>query len=145
MADPTRVFSGARAKFKIDGQLMAFAGGCSGEEMVDYEPVDVLDLLEVREFVPVSYRVSLNAQVFRVIGSPLKQYGDQKIEIFPVQNNILTRGDMVATIEDSATSTLIMTLDGVKCAGHSWDITARGIVSENVNFVAIRTKDEAEI
>jgi hypothetical protein len=145
MADPTKVFAGSRARFKIDANIIGFAGGVSGEEMVDYEPVDVLDLLEVREHVPVAYRCSMNAQMFRVVVSPLKQYGDGNVEVFPKQDNILTRGDMVAAIEDSVTATTIMTMQSVKCAGHSWDVTARGIVSENVNFVCIRATDEAEL
>jgi len=32
----------------------------------------------------------------------------------------------------------------VRCSGHTFDITARGIVQENVTFVAIRTVDEFE-
>ena len=141
----SQVFTGTRARFKIDGNVIGFAGGCSAEEMVDYEPVDVLDLLEVREFVPVSYRCSMNAQVFRVVGSPLKQYGDAKFSVFPKEDNILTTGELTASVEDSLTGTPIMSLQGVKCTGHSWDITARGLVSENVGFVAVRALDEAEL
>lgn len=141
----TNVFSGARARFKIDGNLIGWASGVSGEEMVDYEPVDVLDLLEVREFVPVSYRCSMNCQIFRIIGSPLKQFGASKMAIFPKEDNILTTGELTASIEDSITGAAICSFQGVKCAGHSWDITARGIVSENTNFVCIRVLDESQI
>lgn len=135
----TKTFSGARAVFLINSAPVAFAGGVSGEEMIDYEPVDVLSLLEVREFVPVAYRTSLNAQVFRVVGDSLKKLG-----ILPRQEEILTSGDLEAALQDTVTRQTIALFQGVKCAGHSFDVTARGIVQENVNFVTIRVLDEYE-
>lgn len=133
-------FSGARAIFIINSQPVGFAGGVSGEEMVDYEPVDVLNLLEVREFVPVAYRTSLNAQIFRVVGQSLKALG-----ILPRQEDIITSGDLEAAVQDNVTGQTIALFQGVRCSGHSFDVTARGIVMENVSFVSIRVFDEFEI
>ena len=135
----TNVFSGARARFKIDGKVVGFAGGVSGSESIDYEPVDVLDLLEVKEFVPVAYRATLSAQIFRVIGSSLKAQG-----IFPVQENILTSGDLTCAVEDRITGNTMAQFESCKAQEHSFDISARGIVSENVTFVTIRLRDEFE-
>lgn len=135
----SRTFSGARARFKINGQKVGFAGGVSGEESIDYEPVNVLDKLEVEEYVPTAYRVSLNAQIFRVIGSSLKQLG-----IFPIQSKILTSGALSAVIEDSVTGKTMAVIEQCKAQSHSFDINARGIVSENVSFNAIRMRDESE-
>lgn len=133
------VFSGARARFKVDGNVVGFAGGVSGTESIDYEPVDVLDLLEVREFVPVAYRATLNAQIFRVIGKSLKALG-----ILPTEENILTSGDLTCTVEDRLTGNTMAQFEACKCQEHAFDITARGIVSENVTFVTIRLRDEFE-
>ena len=135
----TNTFSGARARFKINGNIVGFAGGVSGSESIDYEPVDVIDLLEVREWVPVAYRATLNAQVFRVIGSSLKALG-----IFPTEENILTSGDLTCTVEDKLSGNTMAQFEGCKAQEHSFDITARGIVSENVTFVTIRLRDEFE-
>lgn len=135
----SQTFSGARAIFFINGLEIGFAGGVSGEEMIDYEPVDVLNLLEVREHVPVAYRTSLNAQIFRVVGRSLKAQG-----IMPVQEEIITSGDLEAAVQDSVSAQTVQLFQGVRCSGHSFDITARGIVQENVPFVAIRTLDEFE-
>jgi hypothetical protein len=135
----SQTFSGARAIFFINGAEIGFAGGVSGEEMIDYEPVDVLNLLEVREHVPVSYRVSLNAQIFRVVGNSLKAQG-----ILPRLEDIITSGDLEAAIQDSVRGETVQLFQGVRCAGHSFDITARGIVNENVPFVAVRVLDESE-
>ncbi len=150
---PSQTFSGARSVFFIDnggGPVpVGFAGGVSGEELIDYEPVDVLGLLEVREHVPVAYRTSLNAQLFRVVGNSIKQQG-----IMPIQEDIITSGDMEALVRDQGVAKLgsqsqlgkntVQLFQGVRCSGHSFDITARGIVQENVTFVAIRTVDEFE-
>ena len=135
----SQTFSGARAVFLINSVPVGFAGGVSGEEIIDYEPVDVLTLLEVREHVPVAYRTSLNAQIFRVVGSSLKQLG-----IMPRQEAIIDSEDLEAAIQDKVTRQTIALFQGVRCSGHTFDVTARGIVQENVTFVSIRVTDEFE-
>jgi len=136
----TKTFSGARAVFLIDGAPVAFAGGTSGGEEIQYDPVDVLSLLEVREFVPVAYHATLNAQIFRVVGSSIKALG-----ILPTEDNILTSGELKAAIQDTITGETIALFTGVKCSGHNFDVTARGIVQEQVSFVCIRLQDEFEV
>ena len=105
----SQTFSGARAVFLINAVPVAFAGGVSGEEMIDYEPVDVLTLLEVREHVPVAYRTSLNAQIFRVVGESLKKLG-----ILPRQEEIITSGDLEAAIQDIVTLNTVQLFQGVR-------------------------------
>jgi hypothetical protein len=135
-----QVFSGARARFKINNVTVGYAGGVSGEESIDYESVDVLDLLEVKEHVPVAYRSSLSAQIFRVIGNSLKAQG-----IFPTPEAIINSEALTAVIEDAeVTGQNMATFVGVRTAGHTFDVTARGIVTENVNFVSIRVSDESQ-
>lgn len=138
----SQVFSGSRARFKVGGNIVGFAAGVSGSESIDYEPVDVLDLLEVREYVPVAYRATLSAQVFRVIGKSLKALG-----IFPkgTDTDILTSGDLTCSIEDKLTGNTMAQFEQCKCNEHSFDVSARGIVSENVSFVTIRLRDETQI
>ena len=137
---PSTVFAGARARFKVNGQKVAYAGGVSGEEAIDLEPVDVLDLIEVLEHVPVGYRANLNANVFRVVGQSLKNLG-----IFPLETNILASGALEASVEDSQTGRTIALFQGVKASTKGFDIAARGLVTNNISFVAIRCLDEAEV
>lgn len=135
----SQTFSGARAIFFVGSQEVAFAGGMSGEETIDYEPVDVLNLLEVREHVPVAYRVTLNAQIFRTVGDSLKKQG-----IMPVEEEIITVDDFTVSVQDVVTKHTMALFQNVRCSGHTFDITARGIVQSNVTFVAIRVRDEYE-
>lgn len=135
----SQTFSGARAIFMINAVPVAFAGGVSLGEEINYEPVDVLNLLEVREHVPVAYTCTLSATMFRVVGQSLKRLG-----ILPRQEEIIMSGDLEAAIQDVVTRQTVSLVQGVRCSGHTWDITARGLVSEAVSFVCVRILDEAE-
>lgn len=99
-----------------------------------------MDLLEVSEHVPVGYRASLNANVFRVIGQSLKNLG-----IFPLESNILTSGALEASIQDKITGRTAYLFMEVKAATKTFDLSARALVTENISFVAIRVMDEAEV
>lgn len=148
MAEKGKLFTGARARFLLNGTKVGYARNVSGTEEIQYEPVNVLDNIQVEEHVPVGYTCSLNCSLFRIVGETLKSKG-----YFPNLGanteehlkNILTNGDLVATIEDSQTGEIIATYEQVKIASHNFTIDARGIVGEDVTFVCIRSKDESEI
>ena len=92
--------------------------------------------------MPVAYRVTLNCTIFRVVGQSLKQMG-----IMPMKDNILTSGDLTCTVVDDpkASNQVVYQYEQCKATSSSFDITARGIVAENVGFVAIRRFDEFEL
>lgn len=148
------VFSGARARFKINGNYVGYATGCSGSEEIMYEEINVLDHLEVVEHVPIGYRVSFSASRVRLIGDEAGNNGSLRGALLAMpklgQNdgehlqNLLDMGDMQCTIEDTRTGKIFMTLTGVKTASHGWSVAARSIVGEDVTFVCIRAIDEAE-
>jgi len=144
------VFSGARAQFFIDDRPVGYCAGVSGEEAIDYEPVSTLGFLEVREHIPVSYRASLSAAFFRLIDSPLKKYGGKfgqagNLKIFPILDDILTSGVLKAAIQERLGGKILAQFTGVRAASKTFDVGARGVVSENCSFVAIRQLDESEI
>ena len=149
---PFEVFSGARAKFFIGSNPVGFCAGVSGEEAINYEPVDTIDFLEVREHIPVAYRASLSAAFFRLINSPLKQYAGKNnetggVEIFPKLGNILTSGALSAAIVSNkvGTGAIIAKFEGVRAASKTFDVSARGVVTENCSFIAIKQMDESEL
>lgn len=134
-----KTFSGARAIFLVNGAAVAFAKGVNFEEALDYEPVDVLTVLEVAEHVPVAYRASLSAQLFRLVGESIK-----KNKIMPRLEDVLTSGEMEAAIQDVVSQNTMQLFIGVRCSGQTASIDSRGIVMTDVTFVAIRTIDESE-
>lgn len=148
MAQKGMIFTGARARFSINGVKVGYARNVNVSEEVSYEPIEVLDNIEVQEFAPIAYRVTFTASMFRIIGETLKSLG-----WFPINGanpgehleNILVTGDLVATIEDSKSGKTFATLEQVKVQSHNWTIDARGVVGEDVTFNAIRVKDESEV
>lgn len=140
-------FTGARARFSIEGIPVGYARSVSGAERVIYEPVKVLDNLQVEEHVAVAYECDLRAQFLRIVGESVK-----KNDWFPKLGsstsehltNVLTSGEMAVMIEDTKTSQAIQSYEQVKMTSHNWTIDAQGVVGEDVEFVAIRTKDESE-
>jgi len=161
-----QVFTGARARFLINEVPIGYCAGVSGEEAIDYEPVETLEFLQVREHIPVAYRASLSAAFFRLVGSSLKEYQGKEsdaggLSIFPKFDNILTSGAMSAVIQQSKPpagsgdaahvaggeelgSVNIAKFTEVRAASKTFDVSSRGIVTENCSFVAIRQMDESE-
>ncbi len=148
----TRVFSGARCLFIFNGEVVGFANGISGSEEIQYEAVDTLDHLEVREHVPVGYRTSLQAQVFRTVSQgasdDVNAPGSLKQQqIFPKFDDIFRIQGVDAIIQDDArvSGKILEQFQGVKTSSRNFSVAARSIVGQNVSFVSIRVKDESEV
>lgn len=149
----TRVFSGARARFYFNGTQVAFASGCDGSEEIQYEPVEVLDNLPVKEHVPVGYRVTFSANIFRTVASGASQDlapGSLKEQnIFPRfgarGERILQLTGVVVFIQDRNTGKTLYVIEDIKPASQNFSITARGVVGQNVTFVCTKMLDEAEL
>ena len=137
------VLSGARCRVLIEGVPVMYATNVNYSEEIQYDPVEVLDLLEVAEFVPVAYRVTFSSQHVRVVTSSIKRRDG--IRIFPRLQDILAAPDLTAAIEDSVTGTLLANVQRVKASRYTINIGARGIVLTDVEFVAIRIQDESEV
>lgn len=147
MAD---IFTGPRARLILDGRVVGYCTDCSGSEEVMYEPIEVLDNIEVKEHAPVGYRVSFRAGLVYVLNNSLK---GSNMNVFPKTGpdadvhllNILNKGEFVIQLLDAVnSSTVMMTLEGARIASHSFNIGSRASVSQDVVFVARRMKDESE-
>jgi len=149
MAQKGRVFTGARARLSIGGVKVGYATNVSGSEEIEYQPVEILDNIEVEEFVPVAYRVSFTASMIRIVGETLKSQGYfPKSGSSPEEHltNILLLGDMVVTIEDTKSpGRVIMTLEQAKIQSKNFAVSAKGLVGTDASFVAVRMRDESEV
>jgi hypothetical protein len=112
-------------------------------EEQQHDGVEVLDQFDVAEFVPVSYRCTFSAQMVRVITNPIKLRDG--VVIMPRLEDILDAPELTATIEDPKTGNILANIERVKCTRYTANIGARGIVLNDVEFVAIRVRDESEI
>lgn len=148
----TRVFSGARCIFLFNGEQVGFANGISGSEEIQYEPIDVLDHLDVQEFVPVAYRVTFSAQVFYTVAQgasdDINAPGSLKQQqIFPNFDDIFRIQGVDAVIQDDrrVSGKLLEQFHDVKTATRNFNIQPRAVVGQNVGFVARRLMDVSEI
>jgi hypothetical protein len=133
------VMTGAKAQFQIDNEKIATASNVSWSEEIAYEPINVLDKLEVEEHAETGYTVSLQCQNFRVSGKSVKQLG-----IMSSLSDILTQGEMTASVVDSAGSLPILLMTGVKMQSRQSSIDARGVMTETWSFVGRKATDEYE-
>lgn len=143
MAGRGNVLSGARARLLIDNVKVMYATNVTYGEEIQHDPVEVLDQLEVAEHVPVAYRVNFSAQMVRVITNSIKLRDG--VRIFPRLEDALTSGELTASIEDKITGALVANIERVKAVRYNLSIGARGIVLNDVEFVAIRIRDESEL
>lgn len=147
-AEKNVVFSGARARLMVNGVKIGFASNVTVTEEITYQPVEVLDNIQVQEYVPVGYNVSMSMSRFKIVGKTLKSQGFMpKIGANAEEHlsNILTNGELTCQIEDNETSTVVATFEQCKVSTHNYTVSARGIVGEDVSFNCIRTKDESEV
>lgn len=143
-----RIITGARSRFSMKGKTIGYARNVTVTETLEYEDIDVLDNIETEEFVPISYKVTMSASMFRIIGATLKSEGlipsngaDSRAHL----TNILTSGAITATVEDTKTGKIYSELQNVVITSHNWAIDSRGVVGEDMEAKAIRVSDESEI
>jgi hypothetical protein len=132
------VFTGARAIFRLGGTKIAYASNVSYNENIQYEPINVLDKLEVEEHAEVGYTVDFQCQTFRIPDGSVKQVG-----IMSRLEDILTQGELTAEIEDKNTGLILLNMTGVKLQARQSSVDARGVMTETWSFVGRKALDEA--
>ncbi|MBO75974.1 MAG: hypothetical protein CME17_00965 [Gemmatimonadetes bacterium] len=148
---PTKgsVVSGSRVKLSVNGTDIGYATIASYVETITYDPIAVLDQMEIAEHVPVAYDVAFTASRVFLITDTIKNMSLFP-QVAPGQNfttallnallGIGTDGEMTAAIVDSSGQTIVE-LTGVKITSHNLTFGARAVVGEDVGFVARRVKD----
>ena len=69
------VFTGARARFLINGTRIGWATNVNGGEEIQFDPAEVIDNIEVQEFIPVAYRANLSASRIKIVGKTFRSQG----------------------------------------------------------------------
>jgi hypothetical protein len=137
----TNSYTGARAIFKLANKTVAMATGVTVNQNINYEPIHVLDLLEVKEFAEVSYDASISCETIKVIGQSPTQIG-----IFPHVDlmSILWQGELNAELYDQVTGALVCVVQAIKPQGNNFDVRAGQVVANNLTFVCKRVLDVSE-
>lgn len=141
------VASGARARFYLNGKQVGYATDVTVRRAINYQEVNVLDNIEVFEHVPVGYAASMDCGFVRLVAESIVAAGWFPAQAATPQEfllNILTSGDLTASIEDSKTGKVLYNVEGVKMASEHASFQARGVTSSQCSFVAKRIRDEGE-
>lgn len=143
------VISGARARLFIDGQAVGYATGVDVSEEIQYEPIRVLDNIEVSEFVPIGYECSLSARRVRVVPGSLR---GPTLVVWPnigqtpeahLRHILDKAGGYDIQVDDTIAGLGVAACIGAVPTRHAWSVDARGIVAESMDFLAIKLADEA--
>ena len=145
----SRVATGSRVKLQLKGQSIGYATIASYAETITYDPIAVLDQLEIAEHVPVAYDVTFTASRVYLIQQSMKRLGyfptfDGQSEAFLL--NVLQLGEMTADIVSQSVDGTdaegpLVRIYGVRVTSHNLTFGARSIVGEDVAFVATRIAD----
>jgi hypothetical protein len=144
----SEVYTGCRARFSLNGTKVGFATNVSLRETINYEPVDVLDDITTKEHAPTGYTVNMSASTVRIVNESIKAAGyfpKQGVDSAAFLRNIVTNGVLTATLQDSITGKTVGHVTGVRISERNLQVTARGIVGEDVTFVAIKARDESDL
>tara|TARA_R110002126_G_scaffold36707_21_gene111404 strand:+ start:651 stop:1091 length:441 start_codon:yes stop_codon:yes gene_type:complete len=144
----SKVFTGCRAKFQLNGVTVGYAQGVTLRESIQYEPINVMDNVQTKEHAPIGYECSMTADIVRIVAESIKSAGwfpKQGADAQAHLNNIISSGELTATIIDSNTSQVVRNVEGVRIQEANMNIVARGVVAENVSMVALRARDESDL
>lgn len=141
------VFTGPRCRFSLNGVPVALGRNVAASEEIVYDPLEVLNNIEVVEHVPVGYRCSMTASQILQVDKTL-----ELLNLWPNKGltpqthlrNILTLPKLVAQIEDEITPGIVAQVIDVKCASRNFSVDARGMVPQELSFVARRILSAGE-
>lgn len=143
-----KVLAGCRARFLLNGVKVGLATGVTVRENITYEPVKVLDNIQVEEHVAVDYECSMTADLIRLVDRDNKSQGwlpKQGATVEEHLRNIISSGTLTAQIIDNQTGDIIANVEEVKIAETNLTIQARGVAGENVSMVAKRVRSKADM
>ena len=135
----TATISGAKALFMIDGKNVAHASNANLNITVNSQPVECIGDENVKEYTETGITISLNCSIFRVYSKTAKAMG-----IRPSLSNILLQPTIVVKIKEKLSDNTLRVLEGVKYAGESEGLDARGVMQTQYNFTVLKSYDETE-
>jgi len=142
----SNVIHGARAKFLLNGQVIAWANDVTVTETIEQEELAVLDRYEPMENVDTAYRVQMRARFFRLLNGGLRSLGFWPLTgrtPEELRSAILARPELIAEIHD-ATGTMLKRVSRVKPRSWTVNFAARQVTANDVEFTAIYATDEGE-
>lgn len=142
------VFTGPRCRFTLNGVVVALGRSVQVQDELVYDPIKVLDNLEVIEHEPIDYNCSMSAAEVMIVGKTLEALGFAALKgQTPAEHlrNVLSLPDITAQLEDNTGEIIVARVFGVKLSSRSFAVDARGSVARDLQFVARRMKEASEL
>lgn len=130
----TKTLAGAKASLKLNGTKVAFVGGVNIDHQNQLTRIDVLDQLTSAELAETGHVASFSVTLFKIDENTANILGLDPRNI----DDILTQPDLVMEIYNRIDDTVAYEMTGVKFAGGSGSLDARGVWSGSWNFEGIR-------
>lgn len=126
----SKVKSGSRAAFKLNGVKIAYVSGLNISEENTLTDIDVLDQLEVAEHAETGHKVNFSCNIFRIDGNSSVQLGIRAANI----RDILSQPELTMEVYDSISDQVLYTVSGVKLESSQVSVEARGVFQGSFNF-----------
>jgi len=126
----SQTISGARASLKLNGVKVAFVGSLNINHENTLTPIDVIDQLEVAEHAETGHVVSFSCNLFKVDANAAKALSLDPDNL----DDILSQGELTMEVYDRVSDVVRYVMSGVKWAGGTGSIDARGVWQGTWNF-----------
>lgn len=134
-----RVLTGAKAIFKANGQIFAFAQSVSIQQEDSVERIPVLGQLEDADLAETGHRCSLSVNYFKVVNPEILQTAEQMGIEEALLSEQRNRGYFDCEVMDDNENIIYKATD-CKCTGGSGQLDARGVWNGTLNFEARKGK-----
>jgi hypothetical protein len=134
-----KVMTGARAKVKVDGQVVGVFDSCQYGANIGTEAIHMLGRYSPDEIAITSYEaIQVSCSGFRIIGQ-----GVHVLPKAPKLDDLLKFERVQITIVDRQTEQNIMVVEG--CVPSSWSEAqqAKGTTRFNITYIGLKLSDES--
>jgi hypothetical protein len=135
----TSTISGAKAIFQIDSKDVAHASNANFGIVVESQPITCIGDENTKEHCETGITLSLSCTIFRIYNKNAQALG-----IRPSLMNILLQPTFTVKLKEKLTGNTLRVLEGVKYAGESEAVDARGVMQTQYNFTVLKSYDEAD-
>lgn len=139
MGTLSKSLTGARAKLFINGRLSGVFSSCSWDVSYGVQPEFILGRYDAGELTYTDMSpVSMTVSGFRVLNN-----GPYEIGSVPKLQDLLTHESISITIVDRGTNSEVLTVTGIRPAGHSGSFSARGLSEVSIPLMGLTFSDES--
>lgn len=139
-----KIMSGARAIFRINNKVVAFATNVNYSVSHPHQAVNVLGRYSTARHEPVGAEVSFGCTAMRFTATAGKGNSPQKKgaeNIMPRLQDILSTDELQVEIIDRATDETLLMVSRAKMTQRSGSMGSRDLLSESWQFVGIVAED----